>query len=110
LQSFLHHHNKSEDEAKDMHKCFQTHASSKGKLFGSKKVLKKKKEEKIKTGQSRRTHRHLGLEDKKKRRLESAKKLFSQQKKFRGQTDRQTDRLNTNDQAFAMRPSSSQQI
>ncbi len=33
LQSFLHHHNKSEDEARHMRKCFQTHASSKGKLF-----------------------------------------------------------------------------
>lgn len=43
LQSFLHHHNKSEDEAKNMHKCFQTHASSKGKLFWSKKGEKKEK-------------------------------------------------------------------
>lgn len=57
----------------------------------AKKGEKKKKEEKIKTGQSRRTHRHLGFEDKKKRRLESTKKLFSQQNKFL-RTDRPTDR------------------
>jgi hypothetical protein len=57
----------------------------------SKKEKKKKKEEKIKTGQSRRTHRHLGFEDKMKRRLESTKKLFSQQNKIL-RTDRQTDR------------------
>lgn len=43
LQSFLHHHNKSEDEAKNMHKCFQTHASSKGNSSEAKKEEKRKR-------------------------------------------------------------------